>query len=214
MRNKYLPSFVKRRGKITTGQIENLNSISNYEIKKPFDIDAHLLLYSKTILEIGFGNGENIIKLAKENLNNLYIGSEVYLAGIGHLIGNIKKDNLSNIKIINGDVRYFLEEVKQPLFDEIVIICPDPWPKVKHHKRRMINDEFLKLIYPTIKAKGNLYISTDWKNYAESITDVLKNSKIFVNKNLVSNTVFTPTKFQKKAITEGRKIFSFKVKKK
>ena len=214
MRNKYLPSFVKRRGKITTGQIENLNLISNYEIKKPFDIDAHLLLYSKTILEIGFGNGENIIKLAKENLNNLYIGSEVYLAGIGHLIGNIKKDNLSNIKIINGDVRYFLEEVKQPLFDEIVIICPDPWPKVKHHKRRMINDEFLKLIYPTIKAKGNLYISTDWKNYAESITDVLKNSKIFVNKNLVSNTVFTPTKFQKKAITEGRKIFSFKVKKK
>lgn len=214
MRNKYLPSFVKRRGKITTGQIENLNSISNYEIKKPFDIDAHLLLYSKTILEIGFGNGENIIKLAKENLNNLYIGSEVYLAGIGHLIGNIKKDNLSNIKIINGDVRYFLEEVKQPLFDEIVIICPDPWPKVKHHKRRMINDEFLKLIYPTIKAKGNLYISTDWKNYAESITDVLKNSKIFVNKNLVSNTVSTPTKFQKKAITEGRKIFSFKVKKK
>ena len=173
-----------------------------------------MLLYSKTILEIGFGNGENIIKLAKENLNNLYIGSEVYLAGIGHLIGNIKKDNLSNIKIINGDVRYFLEEVKQPLFDEIVIICPDPWPKVKHHKRRMINDEFLKLIYPTIKAKGNLYISTDWKNYAESITDVLKNSKIFVNKNLVSNTVFTPTKFQKKAITEGRKIFSFKVKKK
>ena len=214
MRNKYLPSFVKRRGKITTGQIENLNSISNYEIKKPFDIDAHLLLYSKTILEIGFGNGENIIKLAKENLNNLYIGSEVYLAGIGQLIGNIKKHNLSNIKIINGDVRYFLEEVKQPLFDEIVIICPDPWPKVKHHKRRMINDEFLKLIYPTIKAKGNLYISTDWKNYAESITDVLINSKIFVNKNLVSNTVFTPTKFQKKAITEGRKIFSFKVKKK
>ena len=69
MRNKYLPSFVKRRGKITTGQIENLNSISNYEIKKPFDIDAHLLLYSKTILEIGFGNGENIIKLAKENLS-------------------------------------------------------------------------------------------------------------------------------------------------
>ena len=214
MRNKYLPSFVKRRGKITTGQIENLNSISNYEIKKPFDIDAHLLLYSRTILEIGFGNGENIINLAKENLNNLYIGSEVYLAGIGHLIGNIKKDNLSNIKIINGDVRCFLEEVKQPLFDEIVIICPDPWPKLKHHKRRMINDEFLKLIYPTIKAKGNLCISTDWENYAESINDVLKNSKIFVNKNLVSNTVSTPTKFQKKAITEGRKIFSFKVKKK
>ena len=214
MRNKYLPSFVKRRGKITTGQIENLNSISNYEIKKPFDIDAHLLSYSKTILEIGFGNGENIIKLAKENLSNLYIGSEVYLAGIGHLIGNIKKDNLSNIKIINGDVRCFLEEVKQPLFDEIVIICPDPWPKLKHHKRRMINDEFLKLIYPTIKANGNLYISTDWENYAESINEVLKKSKIFVNKNLVSNTVSMPTKFQKKAITEGRKIFSFKVKKK
>ena len=159
MRNKYLPSFVKRRGKITTGQIENLNSISNYEIKKPFDIDAHLLLYSKTILEIGFGNGENIIKLAKENLSNLYIGSEVYLAGIGHLIGNIKKDNLSNIKIINGDVRCFLEEVKQPLFDEIVIICPDPWPKLKHHKRRMINDEFLKLIYPTIKAVSYTHLT-------------------------------------------------------
>ena len=120
---------------------------------------------------------------------NLYIGSEVYLAGIGHLIGNIKKDNLSNIKIINGDVRCFLEEVKQPLFDEIVIICPDPWPKLKHHKRRMINDEFLKLIYPTIKANGNLYISTDWENYAESINEVLKKSKIFVNKNLVLGKV-------------------------
>ena len=142
--------YGRRKGRRISSM--NLKLIENYSNKFYLYEDQISKLapyeYNKNILEIGFGNGENIIKLAKENLSNLYIGSEVYLAGIGHLIGNIKKDNLSNIKIINGDVRCFLEEVKQPLFDEIVIICPDPWPKLKHHKRRMINDEFLKLIYP------------------------------------------------------------------
>ena len=149
-----------------------------------------------------------------KNPNALIVASEVYLSGIGSLLNNIARNSLTNIKIFDEDVRELLVTLPNKIFDEIYIICPDPWPKARHHKRRLIKQDFLKILVKVLKRDGTVYISTDWENYAESINEVLKKSKIFVNKSLVSNTVSTPTKFQKKAITEGRKIFSFKVKKK
>ena len=173
MRYKFLPSFVKRRGRITKYQEKNLTSLEEFRIRNSDELYTSSSLFSKTILEIGFGNGENLIFLAEQSPDTLFIGSEVYLAGIGYLIGEIQERNINNIRIHKGDIRLLIEDIKEPVFDNVLIICPDPWPKARHHKRRLIQSDFLELIHPTIKLNGELFISTDWENYAESIEDVI-----------------------------------------
>ena len=213
MRHKFLPSFVQRKGRLTKSQEKNLLSLSRYQISSYSEILAAKTNFKKIILEIGFGNGENIFKFAKNNSEHLYIGSEVYVSGIGQLLGDIISNDLDNVKIITGDIRLILDEIAEPIFDHVVIICPDPWPKLKHHKRRMLNNDFLNLMYRTIKDGGHLFISTDWENYAESIDEAINQNKGFVR---LKNSIYKEadlTKFQQRALTEGRKIYPFPLQK-
>src|SRR5210317_5083 len=213
MRHKFLPSFVQRKGRLTKSQEKNLLSLSKYQISSYSEILAAKTNFKKIILEIGFGNGENIFKFAKNNPENLYIGSEVYVSGIGQLLGDIISNDLDNVKIMTGDIRLILDEITEPIFDHVVIICPDPWPKLKHHKRRMLNNDFLNLMHRTIKDGGHLFISTDWENYAESIDEAINQNKGFVR---LKNSIYKEadlTKFQQRALTEGRKIYPFPLQK-
>jgi len=213
MRHKFLPSFVQRKGRLTKSQEKNLLNLSSYQISSYSEILKAKTNFKKIILEIGFGNGENIFKFAKNNSEHLYIGSEVYVSGIGQLLGDIISNDLDNVKIITGDIRLILDEIAGPIFDHVVIICPDPWPKLKHHKRRMLNNDFLNLMYRTIKDGGHLFISTDWENYAESIDEAINQNKGFVR---LKNSIYKEadlTKFQQRALTEGRKIYPFPLQK-
>ena len=213
MRYKFLPSFVKRRGRITQSQEDNLNLLPNYLINSYEDILSEKANFSRLILEIGFGNGENILTLAKNNRDTLFVGSEVYLAGIGYLIGEIQELGLQNIRITTGDIRLLIEQIKEPLFDDVLIICPDPWPKSRHHKRRLIKEDFLKLVHPIIKDQGELFISTDWENYAESIEEAVNLSSGYKK---LTGSVYQEsdlTKFQQRAAKEGRDIFVFSLQK-
>ena len=213
MRYKFLPSFVKRRGRITQSQEDNLKLLPNFLIESYEDICREKTNFSKLVLEIGFGNGENIISLAKDNPDTLYIGSEVYLAGIGYLIGEIQELGLANIRINTGDIRLLIEQVEEPVFDDVLIICPDPWPKARHHKRRLIKADFLELVHPIIKDKGELFISTDWENYAESIEEAITSSSGYELLTKSSYQESSLTKFQKRAVEEGRDIYVFPLKK-
>ena len=213
MHQKYLPSFAKRNGRITNSQKKNLELFKNFEIKNLKDLKYSLKKYSKCALEIGFGNGENLINQAILNPNTLHIGSEVYKSGIGSLIGAINQKKLSNIKIFQNDVRDLFDSEPEEIFDLIIIICPDPWPKEKHHKRRLINKEFLQMIFNFMKENSYLHISTDWQNYAESIEEDLRvfkkfsktKDRIIIRKEL--------TKFERRGISEERKISVFDFKK-
>ena len=151
MRYKFLPSFVKRRGRITKYQEKNLTSLEEFRIRNSDELYTSSSLFSKTILEIGFGNGENLIFLAEQSPDTWFRGSEVYLAGIGYLIGEMQERNINNIRIHKGDIRLLIEDITEPVFSNVLIICPDPWPKARHHKRRLIRSDFLELIHPTIK---------------------------------------------------------------
>jgi len=213
MRYKFLPSFVKRRGRITQSQEDNLKLLPNFLIESYEDICREKTNFSKLILEIGFGNGENIISLAQDNPDTLFIGSEVYLAGIGYLIGEIQDLGLVNIRINAGDIRLLIEQVEEPVFDDVLIICPDPWPKARHHKRRLIKADFLELVHPIIKDKGELFISTDWENYAESIEEAITSSSGYGLLTKSSYQDSSLTKFQKRAVEEGRDIYVFPLKK-
>ena len=168
--------------------------------------------YEKIILEIGFGNGENTSFLASENPNALIVASEVYLSGIGSLLNNIAKNSLTNIKIFDEDVRELLFKLQNKIFDEIYIICPDPWPKARHHKRRLIKNDFLKILANVLKKDGTVYISTDWENYAESIEEELEKTKDQFSFSQISNQGMPITRFQQRAIKEGRSIYTFLLK--
>ena len=120
--------------------------------------------YKKVILEIGFGNGENTAFLATKNPDALIVASEVYKSGVGSLLASIDKNSFRHIKIFDDDIRELLLNLSEPLFHEIYIICPDPWPKARHHKRRLIKHEFLKVLAKVLRKDGTVYISTDWEN--------------------------------------------------
>ena len=213
MRYKYLPSFVKRRGRITKSQEDNLSHLMSYEICSYSQILQAKKKFSKVVLEVGFGNGENTLALAKQNPDTLYIASEVYLAGIGSLLGEIVDGAIPNIFITSGDIRLLIDDIKEPVFDDVIVICPDPWPKLKHHKRRMLTNEFFKLIHPTILDGGELFMSTDVEDYAESITEQLGMSVGFQRNDRSLYEASSLTKFQRRAMNEGRKIYPFSLKK-
>lgn len=213
MRYKYLPSFVKRRGRITKSQEDNLSHLMSYEISSYSQILQAKKKFSKVVLEVGFGNGENTLALAKQNPDTLYIASEVYLAGIGSLLGEIVDGAIPNIFITSGDIRLLIDDIKEPVFDDVIVICPDPWPKLKHHKRRMLTNEFFKLIHPTILDGGELFMSTDVEDYAESISEQLDISVGFQRNDSSLYEASSLTKFQRRAMDEGRKIYPFSLKK-
>lgn len=213
MRHKYLPSFVKRRGRITKSQEDNLSHLMSYEICSYSQILQAKKKFSKVVLEVGFGNGENTLALAKQNPDTLYIASEVYLAGIGSLLGEIVDGAIQNIFITSGDIRLLIDDIKEPVFDDVIVICPDPWPKFKHHKRRMLTNEFFELIHPTIQDGGELFMSTDVEDYAESITEQLDVSVGFQRNDSSLYEASSLTKFQRRAMDEGRKIYPFSLKK-
>ena len=213
MSYKYLPSFVKRRGRITKSQEDNLSHLMSYEICSYSQILQAKKKFSKVVLEVGFGNGENTLALAKQNPDTLYIASEVYLAGIGSLLGEIVDGAIPNIFITSGDIRLLIDDIKEPVFDDVIVICPDPWPKLKHHKRRMLTNEFFKLIHPTIQDGGEFFMSTDVEDYAESISEQLDISVGFQRNDSSLYEASSLTKFQRRAMDEGRKIYPFSLKK-
>ena len=168
--------------------------------------------HEKVILEIGFGNEDNTIFLASQNPNALIIAAEVYLSGIGSLLASISEHSFTNIKIFDKDVRELLLQVDQEIFDEVYIICPDPWPKARHHKRRLVQHEFLKLLAKVLKKNGTVYISTDWENYAESMQEEIERTKDDFEFKKISNEGMPVTRFQKRAMNEGRSISTFLLK--
>ena len=209
MRLDFLPSFVKRKGRITKNQEENLKFLSDLSIKNLKQIREEASNFSYCCLEIGFGNAEHLKFQALKNSDILFIGSEVYMSGIGTLIGAIKKHNIDNIRIFPDDIRILLDDEGGNIFDAVKILCPDPWPKERHHKRRLINNYFLRLLHKSMKDKGNLYISTDWENYAESIKKLLNDSTYFVRSEKFFLKKEHFTKFEQRGLDEGRNIFEF-----
>ena len=209
MRLKFLPSFVKRRGRITKKQEENLKNLSIFTVEDMNDLQEECTKFSSCCLEIGFGNAENISQQALCNPEVLFIGSEVYMSGIGTLLGNIKESNINNVRIFPDDIRILLDKNSIEIFDAIKIICPDPWPKERHHKRRLINNDFLRMLNNSMKMNAYLYISTDWENYAESIDEILNNSEFFKSSTKKFLEKKRLSKFEKRGEEQGRQIFNF-----
>ncbi len=183
--------------------IENI--LPKYSIDLDYKIDCNKINH----LEIGCGYGESIFERAKNNKNINYIACETYIKGILNLLNSIEKEKLENIKIFNGDARLLLENLTDKSIDMMYILFPDPWPKKKHNKRRIINEEFLELIARKLKNKGHLFFATDIESYLEWTIEKVeingKFKKLFdFDSCKKSPNWWVQTKYQTKAIKEGR----------
>ena len=151
-------------------------------IKSQLDLD---LLFQRTapkILDIGTGMGEVTASLAKAHPDNDYLAVEVHRPGVGSLIRRIVHDGLTNIRISNHDVTDVLcYQIPANSLDVIYIFFPDPWPKKRHHKRRLVNMEFLNLLKKSLKDNGRVFIATDWQDYAEHILETFSGDRDFIN---------------------------------
>uniref|UniRef100_UPI00404B7EE0 tRNA (guanosine(46)-N7)-methyltransferase TrmB n=1 Tax=Candidatus Planktophila sp. TaxID=2175601 RepID=UPI00404B7EE0 len=177
-------SYSIRGSRITVAQRQAktaLQKVHGIEFKQEIiDLKAMFPKADKIIMEIGFGMGEATAIIAKNHPDNAYIAVDVHPPGIGKLLSRIDEDKLSNVKVIEDDVHVVLEHMfADHCLDGIHLFFPDPWPKKKHHKRRIVNESFLRLIHPKIKKGGFIHIATDWVPYATSIQEVFSNSDLF-----------------------------------
>ena len=209
-------TFVIRDGRITQGQ---LKAIHNYYQKNTIPIEAltpqemceHFGNDNPIILEIGFGSGEHLIANAIKSPGINFLGVEVFRSGIGQVLNAIEEHKLPNIKVINQDAMELLNHhIPESLFACIQILFPDPWPKKRHHKRRMINPNFINLVSTKVMRGGYLFLATDEKTYTEQIDDVLKNQKYFsrvlVDDDNAAYFYRSSTRFERRGIRLGNAI--------
>lgn len=157
--------------------------------------------------EIGFGNGEHLIEIAKKNPNIGFIGCEPFENGVVAALVDIQKNNLSNVRIYKGDARELLARLIDFSIDRMYILFPDPWRKKKHHKRRLISEDFLQLMREKIKPYSCTVIATDHEDYRNDILKLLHDNKTTFNEELIyiRPSCFLGTKYERKAVAKGIK---------
>ena len=161
----------------------------------------------QVVLEIGFGMGEATALIARDFPNTGFLAVEVHKPGIGKLMARVEELALSNIRIIEGDAHPIITTmIPDKSVDGVHLFFPDPWPKKRHNKRRIVNAEFLALIHPKIKDGGFFHIATDWVPYAEYIEEVFAASPLFTG-GVVERPEWRPvTRFEGQGITKDHQV--------
>tara|TARA_B100000029_G_scaffold516314_1_gene628622 strand:- start:977 stop:1639 length:663 start_codon:yes stop_codon:yes gene_type:complete len=183
----------------TKGKIKKSSLLNYYKNINKYLIDSFPRYKKKLILEIGSGNGENIIKLSNLFQDKLLIACEVYIDGNSSLVNKLESNKIKNIKIFDKSCFYLFNKIKKFSIDQIWILFPDPWPKKKHNKRRLITEYFINEIYSLLAKNGKVYIATDDKNYFLNILINFQKNNLFYWHN--DNPNSWNTKFQEMAET-------------
>lgn len=219
-------SFVLRQGRMTSGQeraFETLWPRYGIEIAESSGILDFATLFTPVqqdiVLEIGFGNGESLLSMAEAAPDMGFIGIEVHGPGVGHILMGAEQRNLQNLRIIRADaVRILREHIADNSLARVQIYFPDPWPKLRHHKRRIIQQPFADLLYQKLRLGGELHLATDWEHYAYWILDILQKDSKW--RNLGLETGFAPrpdwrpeTKFERRGIGKGHGVWDLRYQK-
>ncbi len=194
--------YVRRRGRMTAGQARALAQVTD-----PYRLE-HTALRRFTNptadqapigLEIGFGMGQALVEWCQQAPDWLILGIEVYQPGIGSAMLHAEEQSISNLSIFDGDAVALLQQTPAlPWLQEVRIFFPDPWPKKRHHKRRLIQAEFITLLSERLCPGGLLRVATDWQAYAEHINQVLSAAALL--RNLGSSDGYAP-RFAKRGTT-------------
>ena len=181
--HRKIRSFIKRPGRITAAQQRALETLlPRYGVPfeaRRLDLDALFGRNAPRVLDIGFGDGEALVTTAAAHPDIDYLGVEVHEPGVGHLLILLERARLTNVRVIVRDVVDVMDAMlPDASFDAINLFFPDPWPKKRHHKRRLVQPPFVAQCERIMKPGALLHIATDWAPYAEHVREVLAKSAL------------------------------------
>jgi tRNA (guanine-N7-)-methyltransferase len=216
-KNFRIRSFVRRDGRLTAAQERaKLTLWPQFGLSLEngmLDYQPVFGRHAARFLEIGFGSGHSLLALAKAHPEHDYIGVETHNPGVGALFLGVQSEELTNIRVFDSDVVEVLERcIPDKSLDGVQIFFPDPWPKRRHHERRLIQIDFIQLIVTKLKPGGLLHLATDWEDYAKHMMKVISQNENLIN--IAGHQQYAPrspqrpilTKFERRAIREGRQI--------
>ena len=186
VRRRTVRSFVVRAGRMTGAQRRALAELgARYLLDfagEPLDLDLRFGRRAPRTVEIGFGVGDALVALASSEPARDFLGIEVYPPGVGRLLASCHEAGLGNVRVAMADALDVLESWLAPSsVEEVLVWFPDPWPKKRHHKRRLVQPWFATLVHRVLQPGGRLYLATDWEPYAEHMLEVLDSHPGFSN---------------------------------
>ena len=213
-------SFVRRTGRMTPAQVRARKELwpqfgLDYT-EEPLDLDSVFDRSARKILEIGFGNGESLVHAAAEQPEGDFLGIEVHEAGVGHCLIRARDAALSNLRVIAHDAIEVLQrQIEDSSLARVNLYFPDPWPKKRHHKRRIVQHGFLQLVARKLTAGGTLHIATDWQNYAQHIDETTAESELFRLDERREHAGDRPlqrcgTRFETRGLKKGHRIWDWR----
>jgi tRNA (guanine-N7-)-methyltransferase len=219
-------SFVLRQGRVSNAQRRAHETLmplygvpfAGRPASSLLDLETIFGRSAPRFLEIGFGMGETTAVIAKAHPQNDYLAVEVHTPGVGSLLKQIEELGLTNIRIVQHDVVEVLQHALPPeCLDGVHIFFPDPWPKARHHKRRLIQPEFVALLCRHLKPGGYIHAATDWKEYADQILQVFRSEPQLANTvvDYASRPEYRPlTKFEQRGLRLGHGVWDLIFRKK
>lgn len=204
--------FGRRKGrKLKQGQEELFSSLLPRLRVNP----AALPQGQKIFLEIGYGGGEHLLARASEQPDALFVGAEAYLGGIGKMLSSIAREQRDNIRLFDGDALHLIEALPPAALDSVFLLYPDPWPKLRHHKRRFVQTQTLTALARVLKPGGEFRFATDIEDYANwTLALILRSPDFTWNPGAPGSwhqpwPGYAPTRYEQKARLAGRKPFYF-----
>jgi len=181
-----IKSYVVRGGRLTNSQQASLNNLwPSFGLDRQYGLINTKEVFANNhplVFEIGFGMGDSLAQMAKDNPDQNFIGVDVHPPGIGTLLRKIEDEKLTNVRAFQDDAKLVLQEcIADNSLDKVQIFFPDPWHKKRHHKRRLIQPEFIQSLLLKIKKGGEIHLATDWENYAEQMMEVLSGISVLEN---------------------------------
>ena len=212
--SRTIRSFVIREGRFTGAQKRAFQTCwqdfgIDVDTSTEWNLSHYFPLSQPVILDIGFGNGDSLVSLAKHHEDLNFIGVEVYRPGIGAALLKIKQQGLSNVRIIHSDILSIIPYIRDNSMTGVIVWFPDPWPKKRHHKRRLVQKNFLHHACRVIKSGGILHIASDWQPYVEYIQE---QANLISQISLISNgqhplrLVRPHTRFEQRGLRQGHKV--------
>ena len=210
-------SFVVRAGRMTPAQRRALAELGERYLLEysgeALDLDRRFGRRASRTVEVGFGNGDALVALATGESSRDFLGVEVYPPGVGRLLARCDEAGLRNVRVAMADALDVLEHWLAPSsVEEVLVWFPDPWPKKRHHKRRLVGHWFAALVHRVLQPEGTLHLATDWEPYAEHMLEVLEAHPGFSNCAAPERFMARPerrveTRFERRGRGRGHRVF-------
>ena len=216
---RLIRSFVRREGRITAAQVEALERLwPRYGVEPDGAVLDPAAIFGRSAplaVEIGFGSGDHLLASAAARPDTDFLGMEVHRPGVGRVLQQADKLDLHNLRLLCADaVEMLRERLPAGSVDEVVIFFPDPWPKKRHHKRRLIQPAFVQVLARALRTGGRLRLATDWADYARHMLEVMSVAPHFANVSAEGGAIPRPadrplTRFESRGLRLGHEVADF-----